>query len=60
MEAILKIKGQGVKCTLVKETKYAKQYKLVTDGYFTPIAEASDGRGKRLMVVDMTDEHIIA
>jgi len=60
MEATLKIKGQDVKCTLVKETKYTKQYKPVVDGYFTPIAEASNGYGKRLMVVEITDDHIIS
>lgn len=60
MEAVLKIKGQDVKCTLIKETKYTKQYKPVVDGYFTPIAEASDSYGKRLMVVEITDDLIIS
>ena len=57
---ILNIQGQEVQCKLVKETKHTKQYKPIQDGYFKPIAEASDGFGKRLMVLEIKEDVIIS
>jgi len=57
---ILNIQGQEVQCELVRETKHTKQYKPVVDGYFSPIAEASDGFGKRLMVLEIKEDVIIS
>lgn len=49
----LNIQGQEVQCELVRKTKHTKQYKPVVNGYFKPIAEASDGFGKRLIVLEI-------